>query len=51
MAKNVKLFFLTTHCFYNKLYLQRATRGDQQGKRGNDSMTFYVSDYEKFTKI
>ena len=37
---------------YNKLYVRKATKGQQKGKWGKDTfMTFYMSDWEKFTKI
>ena len=45
LGEDVEPFFLTKYCFYNKLYLQRAARGHQYGKRGKDSfMTFYGND-------
>ena len=45
LGENVESVFLTKHCFYNKIYLQGATGGHQEGKWGKDSfMTSYVSD-------
>ena len=37
---NVESFFVTKHRFYNKRYLQGATRGDQYSKLGKDSFDF-----------
>ena len=40
VGKDVKFFFLTKHCFYNKRYLQGATRAVQWGKLGKDLFDF-----------
>ena len=48
---DVESFFLTEHCFYNKRYLQWATRGDPKVNRKKILLTFYDNDLRKFTKI